>query len=132
MQNPFFNKALKQAARLLGKPCRVALILAELAVKVSRVDWSTEGRSNLKARISLMGRLIKANLTGTYKLKSTRVLVGLLAACIYFINPFDLVPDLLVGIGLVDDMAIIAWVFSSAATELKAFEEWEKVTSASL
>lgn len=132
MQNPFFNKALKQAARLLGKPGRVARILAELAVKISRVDWSTEGRSNLKARISLMGRLIKANLTGIYKLKSTRVLVGILATCIYFINPFDLVPDLLVGIGLVDDMAIIAWVFSSAATELKAFEEWEKVTSASL
>jgi len=124
--------ALKQAARLMGKPGRVARILAELVVKISRVDWSTEGRPNLKAQISLIGRLIKANLTGTYKLKSTRVLVGLLAACIYFINPFDLVPDLLVGIGLVDDMAIIAWVFSSAATELKAFEEWEKVTSASL
>lgn len=124
--------ALKQAARLMGKPGRVARILAELVVKISRVDWSTEGRPNLKAQISLIGRLMKANLTGTYKLKSTRVLVGLLAACIYFINPFDLVPDLLVGIGLVDDMAIIAWVFSSAATELKAFEEWEKVTSASL
>lgn len=124
--------ALKQAARLMGKPGRVARILAELVVKISRVDWSTEGRPNLKAQISLIGRLIKANLTGAYKLKSTRVLVGLLAACIYFINPFDLVPDLLVGIGLVDDMAIIAWVFSSAATELKAFEEWEKVTSASL
>ncbi|MBN8652704.1 MAG: DUF1232 domain-containing protein [Cytophagales bacterium] len=132
MQNSFFNMALKQAARLMGKPGRVARILAELVVKISRVDWSTEGRPNLKAQISLIGRLIKANLTGTYKLKSTRVLVGLLAACIYFINPFDLVPDLLVGIGLVDDMAIIAWVFSSAATELKAFEEWEKVTSASL
>jgi uncharacterized membrane protein YkvA (DUF1232 family) len=132
MQNSFFNMALKQAARLMGKPGRVARILAELVVKISRVDWSTEGRPNLKAQISLIGRLMKANLTGTYKLKSTRVLVGLLAACIYFINPFDLVPDLLVGIGLVDDMAIIAWVFSSAATELKAFEEWEKVTSASL
>lgn len=124
--------ALKQAARLMGKPGRVARILAELVVKISRVDWSTEGRPNLKAQISLIGRLIKANLTGAYKLKSTRVLVGLLAACIYFINPFDLMPDLLVGIGLVDDMAIIAWVFSSAANELKAFEEWEKVTSASL
>jgi len=132
MQNSFFNMALKQAARLMGKPGRVARILAELVVKISRVDWSTEGRPNLKAQISLIGRLIKANLTGTYKLKSTRVLVGLLAACIYFINPFDLVPDLLVGIGLVDDMAIIAWVFSSAATEIRAFEEWEKVTSASL
>jgi len=133
MQNSFFNMASKQAARLMGKPGRVARILAELMVKISRVDWSTEeGRPNLKSQISLIGRLIKANLTGVYQLKSTRVLVGLLAACIYFINPFDLIPDLLVGIGLVDDMAIIAWVFNSAATELKAFEEWEKVTSASL
>lgn len=124
---------MNQASRLIGKPGRVARVLAELALKIGRVDWSAEGRSNLKAQISLIGRLIKANLSGTYKLKSNRVLLGLLAACIYFINPFDLVPDILVGIGLVDDMAIIAWVFSSASDELRAFEAWEKqATSASL
>lgn len=131
MQNPFFKLALSQAARLLGKPGRIARIIAQLAAKISLVDWSAEGRAHLKAQVSLMGRLLKANLTGSYRIKSTRLLVGLLAACIYFINPFDLVPDLLVGIGLVDDMAILGWVLSTASTELRAFEEWEKqVTSA--
>ena len=133
MQNPFFKLALDQAARLLGKPGRIARIIAQLVTKISVVDWSVEGRTHLKARVSLMGRLLKANLTGAYRIKSTKLLVGLLAACIYFINPFDLVPDLLVGVGLVDDMAILAWVFSTAGTELQAFKEWEKrATSVSL
>lgn len=129
MENSFFQSALKQASRLAGKPGRIARILADLTVKISRVDWSAEGRLKLKQQLLLAGRLIKANLSGAYSLKSKRMLVGLLAACIYFINPFDLIPDLLAGIGLVDDMAIIAWVFSSAAEELQAFEEWEKTTS---
>lgn len=124
--------AMNQASRLLGKPGRIARIITELALKISRVDWSTEGRAHLKTKISLIGRLLKANLTGVYKVKSTKLLVGLLAACIYFINPFDLIPDILVGVGLVDDMAILTWVFSSAASELRAFEEWEKQATSAL
>ncbi|MBX2916916.1 MAG: DUF1232 domain-containing protein [Cyclobacteriaceae bacterium] len=129
MENSFFQSALRQASNLAGKPGRIALVLAALTVKISMVDWSAEGRAKLKKQLLLAGRLLKANLNGAYSLKSKRMLVGLLAACIYFINPFDLIPDLLAGIGLVDDMAIIAWVFSTAAAELQAFEEWEKTTS---
>jgi uncharacterized membrane protein YkvA (DUF1232 family) len=123
---------MKQARRLAGKPERIAHILSALAFKISRVDWSVEGRVKLKLQTMLMGRLLRANLTGAYSLKSKRMLAGLLAACIYFINPFDLIPDLLAGVGLADDLAIIAWVSSAVAAELQAFEAWEKTTSASL
>lgn len=132
MKNSFFRLALQQATRLLGKPGRITRILAELTAKMSRVDWSVEGRLKMKHQLFLAGRLIKASLTGAYSLKSKRILVALLAACIYFINPFDLIPDLLAGIGLADDMAIVAWVFNAAAAELRAFEDWERATSVSL
>ncbi|MBX2894120.1 MAG: DUF1232 domain-containing protein [Cyclobacteriaceae bacterium] len=131
MFNSFFQTAIKQASRLAEKPGRIGRVLAELAAKITRVDWSAEGRLKLKQQLLLAGRLLRANVSGVYSLKSKRVLVGLLTACIYFINPFDLIPDLLI-VGLADDMAILAWVFSAAASELTAFEEWEKTTSASL
>jgi uncharacterized membrane protein YkvA (DUF1232 family) len=129
VKNSFFQSALRQAAHLAGKPGRIARLLTELAVKVSQVDWSVEGRLKLKQQVLLAGRLLKANISGTYTLKSKRMLVGLLAACIYFINPFDLIPDFLVAIGLVDDMALLAWVFNAAASELHTFENWEKNAS---
>ena len=131
MENSFFALALKRAAYLIGKPGRVMRILAELAPKINRVDWSAAGRTHLKNQILLISRLIKANITGAYKIKP-RLLVGLLAACIYFLNPFDLIPDLIVGVGLIDDMTILAWVYSTAAVELETFEAWEKQATSAL
>lgn len=54
-----------------------------------------------------------------------RILIMLLAAIIYFINPFDLIPDLIFGIGLADDLAILTWVYSAAAEEINSFIKWE-------
>ncbi|MCW5912148.1 MAG: DUF1232 domain-containing protein [Cyclobacteriaceae bacterium] len=124
--NRFFRLAFDQATRLAGKPARITRLLVELTIKISRVDWSPAGRVNLKNQVLLAGRLIKANLTGTYRVKSARLLIGLVAACIYFINPFDLVPDVVIGVGLADDMTVLAWVLNMAAAELQEFEKWER------
>ncbi|MBX2898857.1 MAG: DUF1232 domain-containing protein [Cyclobacteriaceae bacterium] len=124
--NRFFRLALHQATRLKGKPARIGRLIFELTLKVSRADWSASGRTRLKQQTLQIGRLIKASLTGGYRFQSPRLLVALLAACIYFVNPLDLVPDVLPAIGLADDMTILAWVVNTASEELLAFDAWEK------
>lgn len=54
-----------------------------------------------------------------------KVLITLLAAIIYFINPLDLIPDLIFGIGLADDLAVLTWVYRAAADEINSFKNWE-------
>lgn len=73
----------------------------------------------------LIGRLLKAQALGKYSMKSYRFLIILTAAILYFINPIDLIPDFVVGLGLTDDLAILTWVFKAAADELNAFKAWE-------
>lgn len=47
-----------------------------------------------------------------------------MAALLYFVTPIDGIPDWLFGIGLVDDLAVLAWVMRTWRNELAAFEQW--------
>jgi len=69
--------------------------------------------------------MIKAHVTGDYKIRSLRILIILLAAIIYFINPLDMIPDFVFGIGLADDLAVLTLVYRAAAEEITLFRKWE-------
>ena len=63
---------------------------------------------------------------GHYRQIPLRTLIKIIAALVYFLNPIDLVPDAIVGIGFIDDLAVLTWVYRSAQEELDSFIEWGK------
>jgi uncharacterized membrane protein YkvA (DUF1232 family) len=70
-------------------------------------------------------RLIRAYARGDYRDVPTGSLVLIVAAVLYFVLPIDLVPDFIVGLGYVDDVAILGWVISTAGGVLADFAAWE-------
>lgn len=62
---------------------------------------------------------------GSYRHIPTTALVPLVAAAIYFLNPLDLIPDAIPGLGLTDDWAILMWVYRSLQEEVEKFKAWE-------
>lgn len=79
-----------------------------------------------KERLRILGRLIVAYARGRYRIIPFRTLLTIVAAVLYFLNPFDLVPDAILGIGLMDDLAVLTWVYKNAKQELNNFIHWEK------
>ncbi len=77
--------------------------------------------SHLKA----LARMLRAWAGGQYREVPWRSLVAALAGLIYFVNPFDLVPDFLI-VGLADDALFVGWVLASVQTDLSKFLLWEK------
>ena len=71
-------------------------------------------------------RLSRAWAFREYRRIPWRTVTYVVAAILYFINPIDLVPDMLIGIGFVDDAAVIHAVIQSLHSDLIAFREWEK------
>ena len=53
-------------------------------------------------------------------------MVTVAAAIVYFVVPFDGVPDFLFGWGLVDDAAVISYVVAQLSSELEAFAVWQE------
>jgi uncharacterized membrane protein YkvA (DUF1232 family) len=51
----------------------------------------------------------------------TRTVLYLLAGLIYFVNPFDLVPDFIFGLGFLDDASVIAFIVSKLKHEIAQF-----------
>jgi uncharacterized membrane protein YkvA (DUF1232 family) len=123
--NRFFKIALDRAANLAGKPGRIISLLAQLSVKIYNTKGASLKMQTIRDQFNVIGRMIKAHVSGAYKIRSMRIFIILLAAIIYFINPFDLIPDIIFGIGLADDLAVLTWVYQAAAEEINSFKNWE-------
>lgn len=78
----------------------------------------------LKEDLQLLRALSLAWFKGEYRHISSQALLMVVAALLYFITPFDAIPDWLVGVGFVDDLAVLAWVMRTWRGELEAFKAW--------
>jgi len=78
-------------------------------------------RDGFKALI----RLSRAYATRRYTRVPWKTVLYSVGAVVYFVSLIDLVPDFIVGIGLIDDVAVIAWVLKSINKDLEEFREWE-------
>jgi uncharacterized membrane protein YkvA (DUF1232 family) len=69
--------------------------------------------------------MVKAYATGRYRDIPWKSMLLVLGMIIYFINPLDLIPDLVPLAGLADDFALLVWVYNSVASEIDKFLAWE-------
>jgi uncharacterized membrane protein YkvA (DUF1232 family) len=123
MQNRFFDMAIAQAARLAGKPGRLLKVVTQMLFRLDRTHLSGK---RWKEHALLLGRLVSAYARGQYRAIPLKPFLSVVAALLYFINPFDLVPDALIGIGLADDLAVLTWVYKNLKAELDNFKSWEE------
>lgn len=72
-----------------------------------------------------MLRLIRAYYRGHYRAISVANLVMIVGAIIYVLNPWDLIPDWLPGIGFLDDATILAFAVQKTREALDDFMTWE-------
>lgn len=124
--NKFFHAALRNAAAAIGRPSRLLAILPKLALKLKNANWSNVNAGTAKERFFILGRLIKAYALGHYREIPWKTLLLIVAAVIYFVNPLDLVPDLIPLTGLTDDFAVLLWVYNSVSNDIEKFIAWEK------
>jgi uncharacterized membrane protein YkvA (DUF1232 family) len=117
-------KALKvKAAYCLRNPAR----LLELIERATRKSDGRNGSSFSDASGSLKAflRLAGAYARGDYRRISWQSLVLLVATILYFLMPADLLPDFIIGLGLIDDAALIGWTMAFLKKEIDEFLHWE-------
>jgi uncharacterized membrane protein YkvA (DUF1232 family) len=76
--------------------------------------------------VKTFSRLVVAYLRGEYRDVPWKTIVLIVAALVYFLSPFDLIPDFIPVIGYVDDAAVLVWVAKSIKDDLDRFLAWEK------
>lgn len=126
MTNSFFAAALRKAAMIGGKRTRLLLLLSRLGMKLKHVNWKDVSAASVKEKFFVLGRIVKAYAMGQYREIPWKTFLIIVAAIIYFVNPIDLLPDLIPVAGLTDDFGILVWVYNSVSSEIDKFLLWEK------
>src|SRR5438046_10121849 len=72
-----------------------------------------------------MLRLIRAYYRREYRNVPLQNLVMIVGAIIYILNPFDLIPDWIAGLGFADDAVVLAFAVRQTRQTLDGFITWE-------
>jgi len=119
-----FDEFRRKAEAMLEQPGRVQRLAQQATRKMAATggDKFRELREQLKLAIALVGAWV----AGDYRDVSNKTVVILVAALLYFVVPLDVIPDFLFGWGLLDDAAVLGYVFSQLGGEIDAYRTWRE------
>lgn len=123
-----FEKLKKRAESLLKDPDAAIDVINRAAKKAAR-----EGKhlNTVKGDFSTLILLLKSYFKGEYRMVPWTTIISALAATLYFLNPFDVVPDMILGFGFVDDATVIAFCLRSIKKDLDQFSKFKGTQSSS-
>ncbi len=90
------------------------------------ISKSKNRSKELKEDVVTSVQLIKDWKNNDYKNVSKKTILSLLAGIIYFVNPFDLIPDFLLHFGFIDDIGVMTFVMSQFKTEINNYRLYKE------
>jgi uncharacterized membrane protein YkvA (DUF1232 family) len=81
--------------------------------------------ARLFQNLRLLVPLIKDYWRGNYRDVSIKSVVIFVVALAYIISPIDLIPDYIIGLGQIDDAAILVFSLYFLEKELRKYKEWK-------
>jgi uncharacterized membrane protein YkvA (DUF1232 family) len=117
-----WKRAVKTAESVVADGKKLAGVIEEA---VTKMESHSDALKGILDDLQLIFRLVRARAKGEYKNVSTQTLIILVGAVVYFLMPFDAIPDFIPGIGFMDDVTVIGMALSAAKVEIDKFRGWE-------
>ncbi len=80
--------------------------------------------------VKTLFRALEATFFGDYRGFSKKTLVALTAAALYCVSPLDAISDWIPGLGICDDLFVVALALKTFAVETRTFRRWERTRAA--
>ena len=109
---------LNKAQLYAFNPLKLKNLLLQLSSCMSR-----KGLLKIKDNLLLMRDYLSDIATGKYKEYNGKKLIIIVAAILYVVAPFDLLPDFIPP-GWIDDISIVAWAIKEASEELEKYKDY--------
>lgn len=119
-----FLKATASAGKLLTQEKKLSDLAKEALDKVNEKGGIKKIGLDAVNKVQLASKMVYYYGSGKYlKIKPKSILI-IIAVLLYFIMPIDFMPDFIPGLGLLDDITLLGWVFSTLSKEISSFEQW--------
>jgi uncharacterized membrane protein YkvA (DUF1232 family) len=74
-------------------------------------------------QVKLLFELVRSYVNGSYRAVPWASIAMAVAALLYFLAPFDFIPDLIPGIGFIDDAFVVKFALTAIQSDLRAYCE---------
>ncbi|HDZ37441.1 MAG TPA: DUF1232 domain-containing protein [Marinobacter sp.] len=82
--------------------------------------------NRFSADIKLMFSMLRDYWNGSYRNVPWKSIAAIAGALLYVLNPLDLIPDLLLGIGFVDDVGVVALCLNLVESDLHKYAAFKE------
>ncbi len=121
------EKTKSRAEGYARDPKKAKKLLEDAVKKAKSYEKNRGPLGEVWSYLTALFRLLRAYIRGEYRDIPWASIVLVIVAIIYFVSPIDLMPDILPGIGFIDDAAVIAFVVAQIKADLDNFLAWEIV-----
>ena len=119
-----FDGSKRKAEKYVNNPEKTKSLLKDAMKKANKNKGSL---GKIWDDLMALFRLVAAWAKGEYKDVPLKVVLLAISAIIYFLMPFDLIPDFIPVAGYLDDAAVVGYVIKSIHEYLEDFINWEKL-----
>ena len=116
------EKGYENAEDILEDQDKMEEFLRKIEVKLNEIPVAGKSLS----KIPLLVSLLKSYWKKDYKDIPVKSIVAVISALLYWLLPADVIPDMIPGIGYVDDASVIAFCLKLINDDLKDYEKWRK------
>lgn len=116
----------EQAEEYAKHPSRLNSLIDNAKEKLKHLDDNRHNLKNIVRYVTVFGRMLRDYAGGHYPRLPWKSLLTIIASILYFINPFDIIPDFIPGIGLIDDITLLAWVYKNIEHDVEDYLDWEE------
>ncbi|WP_203298920.1 YkvA family protein [Marinobacter sediminum] len=82
--------------------------------------------SRFSADIKLMFAMIRDYWHGNYRSVPWKTIAAIAGALLYVLNPLDVIPDLILGFGFIDDAGVVALCLKLVESDLHRYAAWKE------
>ena len=117
---------ISKAKTIINDDEKLKKLIEDVLKKLQEISSDKKTSAKLNDSLRLFIRIINAYTSKEYTYVPWKTICLIVAGLIYFIYPVDLIPDFIPVSGLIDDVALIAWIYESIQDDIEKFLEWEK------
>lgn len=86
---------------------------------------STRNLSVAYERVKILFDMVKDIYKGEYMALDKMTVATAVLAIVYLVSPFDFIPEVIPGVGFVDDIAILSFAVGLCAKEIKRYTDFK-------
>ena len=116
------NENKEKAKAFLDDDEKMESLFRDFEKKLKLIPKIGKRASDVAVLLSMLRAYIKKQYTEVSKATILAAIAGL----IYVVNPMDMVPEYIIGFGIVDDAAVIGIILQAMHMDLNKYKKWQK------